>query len=103
MSDHSDTVDDSKKGPLDDSCMVEFIEIVPLDRAFDDYNPPECIRPVFVVNPENLPGIHVKVEAADKNYNEVPNYPVKQEPADEYETEDPCINIQVSLTDMKDF
>jgi len=40
MSDDSETVEDTKKGSLtevtDDSCAVEFIEIVPLDRASSD-------------------------------------------------------------------
>ena len=44
MSDDSETLEDTEKGSLavaevtDDSCTVEFIEIVPLDRASDDYH-----------------------------------------------------------------
>jgi len=73
----------------DDSCTVEFIEIVPLDRASDDYHPPECIdpadrassdyqtfaNPVVEVKPEDLP--NVKREPADKNDSEVHCFSVK--------------------------
>jgi len=83
MSDDLETVEDTKKGLLtevtDDSCTVEFIEIVPLDRASDDYNTPEFIHPVVEVKPEDLQD-------------------VKQEPADENASEGQCFTIQVSST-----
>jgi len=98
MSDGSETVEDTKKGSLteltDDSCAVEFIEIVPLDRASDDYNTQHFIPPIFKISPEDL--MDVKQEAADENDNEDANYPIKQELADDYETERPCFTIQVS-------
>jgi len=60
----------------DDSCTVEFIEIVPLDRASDDYHPAEFIDPAA----------EVKLEDLD----------VKQEPADENDSEVPCFNVRVT-------
>jgi len=54
----------------DDSCTVEFIEIVPLDRASDNYNTPGFTE----VKPEDLQEI-------------------KQKPADEYA---PCFTTEVS-------
>ena len=104
---------DTEKGSLaevtDVSCTVEFIEIVPLDGASDDYQKLEFIDPVAEVKPEVLQKI--KQEPADENDNEDPNYfvkqkqephgenenrnphpyfSVKQEPPDEYETQRPC-------------
>jgi len=42
MSDDSETIEGAQKGSLaevtDDSCTLEFIEIVPLDRPSDDYH-----------------------------------------------------------------
>jgi len=52
----------------DDSCTVEFIEIVPLDRASDDYHPAEFIDSAAEVKLEDL---HVKQEPADENDSEV--------------------------------
>ena len=93
-----ETVEDREKGSVaevtDDSCTVEFIEIVPLDNMSDDCHAPEVIDPFVEVNPEDLQDI--KQEPADENDNEDVNYSVKQEPADEYETEAPCFTIQVS-------
>ena len=81
MSDDSETVEDTKKGSqaevTDDSCILEFIEIVPLDRPSDDYLKPEFIDPVVEVKPEDL-------------------QEVKQEPADVYGTVGSCFAIQVS-------
>jgi len=91
-------VEDTKKDSLaevtDDSCTVEFIEIVPLDRPSDDYHTSEFIRPVVEVKPEDLQ--EIKQEPADENDCEDSNYSVKQEPADEYVTVGPCFTIQVS-------
>jgi len=100
MSSDLETAEDTKKtkGSLaavsDDACTVEFIEIVPLDRASADYNTQDFIRSTFEVTPEDL--VDVKQEAADENDNEDANYPIKQELADDYETERPCFTIQVS-------
>ena len=89
------------KGPLaavtDDSCTVEFIEIVPLDKASDDYNTQDFIPTSFEVK------LDVKQEAADESDNEDANYPIKQELADDYETEHPCFTIQVSSLMLADF
>jgi len=97
MSDDSETVEDTEKGsPAEvtgDSCTVEFIEIVPLHGASDDYHMLEFIDPVVKVEPEDLQ--EIKQEPADENDNEGLNYSVKQEPADEYETDGPCFNIPV--------
>ena len=77
MSDDSETVEDTKKAEVtDDSCTLEFIEIVPLDRPSDDYHTSEFIYPVVEVKPEDL-------------------HEMKQKPDDEYETEGPCFTIQV--------
>ena len=117
MSDDSETVEDTKKVEVtDDSCTLEFIEIVPLDRPSDVYHTSEFIYPVVEVNPEDLQWL--KQEPADENDNGDPHYYVKQktaefihpvvevkpedlqemkqEPADEYETEGPCFTVQVS-------
>ena len=98
MSYDSETMKDTKEGPVaevtDDSCTVEFIEIVALDRASDDYNTQHFIPTSFEVKLEDH--VDVKQEAADENDNEDANYPIKQELADDYETERPCFTIQVS-------
>jgi len=100
MSCESETAEDTKKtkGSLavvcDNACTVEFIEIVPLDRASADYNTQDFIRSTFEVTPEDL--VDVKQETADENDNEDANYPIKQELAHDYETECPCFTIQVS-------
>jgi len=62
----------------DDSCTVEFIEIVPLDRASDDYQTSAFVNPVVDVEPEDLPN-------------------VKQEPADESNSEAQCFSVKVTL------
>jgi len=76
----SDIVEDTKNTPLadetDDSCVLRLIEIVPLDRTSHDDYKPEFIPPLFVLEPEVLQD-------------------VKQEPADDYNTEDPRFTIQV--------
>ena len=98
MSDDSETVEDTKKGSLaevtDDSCALEFIEIVPLDRPSDDYHTSEFIHPVVEVKPEDLQ--EIKQEPADENDNGDSHCYVKQEPDGEYETEGPSSTIKVS-------
>jgi len=94
MSDNSETVEDAKKGSLaevtDDSCTLEFSEIVPLDRLSDDYHTSEFIHPVVEVKREDLQ--EMKQEPADENDNGDSHCYVKQEPADESET----VTMQVS-------
>jgi len=98
VSEDSETMEDTKKGTLaevtDDSCILEFIEIVPLDRPSDDYHTSEFIYPVVEVKPENLQ--EIKQEPADENDNGDSYCYVKQEPDDEYETEGPSFPVQVS-------
>ena len=65
-------------GMTDDSCVLQLIEIVPLERPSDDYCKQEFIDPVF----------EVKQELEDTQY-------VKQEPADDYNNEHPSFTIQV--------
>ena len=76
----SDIVDDMNNTPLadetDDSCVLQLIEIVPLVRTSHDDYKPEFIPRVVEVKPEDLQDM-------------------KQEPADDYNTEDPCSTIQV--------
>jgi len=73
MSDNSEMVD-AKETPLtaviDDSCTVQHTEIIPLDRPSD-----ECIDPVVEVQPEDLQD--VKQEPADETDSEGPHYSVK--------------------------
>jgi len=49
-----DTVNCSRAEVTEDSCTVEFIEIVPLDRPSGDYQIPEVIYPLFEIKPEDL-------------------------------------------------
>jgi len=81
-----------EKGSLaevtDDSCTVEFIEIVPLDRTSDDYHEMEFIAPVVEVKSEDLQLQEVKQEPVGENDTEDPNYSMKEEPADESENGD---------------
>jgi len=76
----SDIVEDTKNTPLadetDDSCVLRLIEIVPLDRTSRDDYKAGFIPRVVEVKPEDLQD-------------------VKQEPADDYNTEDPRFTIQV--------
>ena len=98
MSDDSETVEDTKKGSLaevtDDSCTLEYIEIVPLDRPSDDYHTEEFIHPVGDVKPEDLQ--EMKQEPADENDNGDSHCYVKQEPAVGYGIVGSCNTIQVS-------
>jgi len=91
---------ETKKGSLaevtDDSCTLEYIEIVPLDRPSDDYHTSEFISPVVEVKPEDLH--EMKQEPADENDNGDSHCYVKQEPADEIETEN--LHQQVSSASM---
>jgi len=79
----SDIVEDTKNTPLadetDDSCVLQLIEIVPLDRTSHDDYKPGFIPRVVEVKPEDLQD-------------------VKQEPADDYNTEDQRFTIQVRST-----
>jgi len=79
----SDIVEDMKNTPLadetDDSCVLQLIEIVPLVRTSHDDYKPEFIYPVAEVKTDDLRD-------------------VKQEPADDYNTEDPRFTIQVRST-----
>ena len=76
----SEIMEDTKNTPLadetDDSCELQLIEIVPLDRTSDDDHKPEFIDPVVEVKTEDLQD-------------------VKQEPADDFHAEDACFTIQV--------
>jgi len=81
MSDNSEIID-AAETPLaavsDDSCTVEYIEIVPLDRPSDDCYKQECIDPIVVIKLEDLQD-------------------VKQEPADETDNEDLHCSVKVSF------
>jgi len=76
----SEIVKDTKNTPLadvtDDSCVLKLIEIVPLDRTADDDHKPEVVPPLFVLKPEVLQD-------------------VKEEPADDCDTEGSSCTIQV--------
>ena len=130
MSDDLDTMEDTMECPLaeetDDSCTLEFIEIVPLDtldtmedtqkcplaEETDDSCTLEFIEIVPLDRPpddwhtsEFIYLVEVKPEdlqemkqepAADEDYNDDSIYSVKLEPADEYEREDPCFSLHVS-------
>jgi len=80
----SETLEDTDNTPLtdvtDDSCVLQLIEIVPLDRPSDDYCKQERIDPVVEVKPEELQD-------------------VKQEPEDNYDIEGPWFTIQVRSCD----
>ena len=59
-----------------DSCVLQLIEIVALNRPSDDYCKQEFIDPVVEVKPDNLQHM-------------------KQEPADDYDIEHPYFIAQV--------
>jgi len=96
MSDDLETVEDTKKCSLaevtDDSCTLEFIEIVPLDRLPDDCHTSEFIYP-FEVKPDYMQ--EMKQEPADEDYDKDSIYSVKLEPTDEYESGDPYFSLHV--------
>jgi len=66
----AEVTQDVEETPLadddDDSCVLQYIEIVPLERTSD-----------VVIKQKDLQDI-------------------KQEPADDYDTEQPCFTVQVS-------
>ena len=84
-------VEDMQNTPMsdvtDDSCELQCIEIVPLDRteSDDDYKP-EFIQPVFVLESEVLQD--VEPEPADDSCE-------LQFAADDYNTEDVHFTMQV--------
>ena len=78
MSDNSEMVDDketSLAAVTDDSCIMKYIEIVPLDRPADDYYKAQFIERVVEVKPEDLKD--VKQEPADEDDSEATHYSVK--------------------------
>ena len=77
----------------DESCVTRLVEIVPLDRETDGHHTAEFVTPAAEVKPEDLQD--VKQETADENDTEDSHCSVKQEPADEDDTEDPCFSIKV--------
>ena len=91
----SETMENTVKAEVtDDSCTLQYIEIVPLERPPNDYHTSECIQPLFKISPDDLQ--EVKQEPADENDNGYPNYYAKQEPGDECDTEDSFFPVQVS-------
>jgi len=83
MSDNTEMMEDSKKtlmADVTDSCVTKIIEIIPLERTSDNHRRPEFISPVVEVKLEDLQD--VKQETADESDTEDSHYSVKQEPAD---------------------
>jgi len=82
----SDTTENMKKTSMsevtDDSCTTETVHLC---GASDDY----CTQEFTCL------GVKVKEELANENDNGDPDYPVKQEPADEYDNEILNLAIQV--------
>jgi len=76
----SEIMEDAKETTLadetDDSCVLQLIEIVPLEKSSDDSCKPEFIYPVVEVKPEDL-------------------LDVKQEPPDDYSTQHQFFTVQV--------
>ena len=76
----SEIMEDVKETTLadetDDSCVLQLIEIVPLEKSSDDSCKPEVIYPVVEVKPEDLQD-------------------VKQEPPDDYSTQHQFFTVQV--------
>jgi len=97
MSDDSETAEDTKKGSLteltDDSCTVKFIEILPIGTASDYYRTLGFIDRVVEVKPEDF--LDVKQEPADENDSEDSNYFVKHEHTEEREIKSPWFTVQV--------
>jgi len=95
MSNDSETLTDTKNVEVtDESCTLEYIEIVPLERPSDDYRASDFIDPNIVHPAEDLQ--QMKQEVADENYDGDPHYCVKEEPVDDYETQGLCFALQVS-------
>ena len=105
MSDDSETVEDAKNTVMadvtDDSCVIQYSEIVPLYTTSDDYQTPVFIDPVVQVQPEDLQDDHqddhptlefiypvVEVKPEDMQ-------DVKQEADVEYEDDDPQCSVKV--------
>ena len=97
MSDDSETAEDAVKAEVtDDSCTLEYIEIVPLERPSYDYrSSSEFIHSNVPLPPEDL--LQIKQEATDESDDGGPHYTVKEEPVDEYETEASSFSLQVSF------
>ena len=76
----SEIMEDVKETTLadetDNSCVLQLIEIVPLEKSSDDSCKPEVIYPVVEVKPEDLQD-------------------VKQEPPDDYSTQHQFVTVQV--------
>ena len=86
MSDNPETAEDSEETNVtDDLCTMEIIEIVPIDRTSDDCHTPECNNPVVEVKSEDLQD--VKQETADESDTEDAHYSVKHEPVDDDNTD----------------
>jgi len=95
MSCDSETMENTVKAEVtDDSCALQFIEIVPLERPSNYYQTSEFIQPLFKISAEDLQ--EVKQEPVDESDNGYPNYYVKQEPRDECDTEGSLFPLQVS-------
>ena len=104
MSSDSETVEDTVKAEVtDDSCTLQYIEIVPLESTSNDYQTSGFIQPLFEISLEDLQ--EMKQEPADENDSGYPNYYVKQEPGDECNTENSFFPVQVSTvcTYLTDF
>jgi len=107
MSDNSEMVDDketSLAAVTDDSCVMKYIEIVPLDRPADDYCKPEFIQRVVEVKPEDLEDLkHIESDDYCKPQFIEPvvevkpedRRDVKQEPVDESVCEATQYSIKV--------
>ena len=97
MSYDSETVEDTKQHSLtevtDDSCTVEFIEILPIGTASDYYRTSGFIDRVVEVKPEDL--LDVKEEPVDASDREDSNYFVNHEPTEEREIKSPWFTAQV--------
>jgi len=98
MSDDSETVVDTKKSSLAEVTDDSY-EAVPLDRPSDDYNISEFIYQVIDVNPESLQ--EKKQEPDDRNDNGDSHYYVKQEQAEEYDSE--TMQVSFACIDLTDF
>ena len=97
MSDDSETKKGSLAEVTDDSCTLEYIEIVPLDRPSDDYHTSEFIYPVVEVKPEDLQ--EMKQEPADESDNGDSHCYVKEEPVDENDDRDSHFYVKQELVD----
>jgi len=97
----SDAEETSLAAVTDDSCRLHYIEIVPLDRASDDYCKQEFIERVVEVKPEDLQDVkHRHSEEYCKQEFIEPVKPkdlqdMKQDPADDNDTEDSHYFIKV--------